>query len=160
MLELFYRELLRYFTRRTGDDQSGADVVQEAYLRVLALQHKGTAVREPRALLYQIGRNLLSNQALRRASEGRVLETLALVGADTAPSAEHEADARQQLGRLIALLESLPHKRRTAFILVRIHGMSYAEAAAYMEISELAVERHMTRALLDCAGYAAERAQR
>ena len=53
----------------------------------------------------------------------------------------------------MALLEDMPRKRRNAFILVRIHGLSYAQTAAHMEISEKAVERHMTRALLDCAGY-------
>lgn len=154
MPERYYRELLRYFTRRAGDGEAGADVVQEAYARMLALQHKGGVVREPRALLYQTGRNLLTSQALRRAAEQRVLETLALVGADSAPSAERHASARQQLEGLLALLEAMPRKRREAFILVRVHGLRYAEAARHMAISELAIERHMTRALLDCAGYA------
>lgn len=154
MLESYYRELLRYFTRRAGDGDMAADVVQEAYARVLALQHRGGAIREPRALLYQIGRNLLVNQAARQAAEARVLDALALVGDHTAPCAERHASARQQLARLVALLEAMPRKRRCAFILVRIHGLSYADAAAHMDVSTIAIERHMTRALLDCAGYA------
>lgn len=154
MPERYYRELLRYFTRKAGDGDAAADVVQEAYARMLSLQHKGAAVLEPRALLYQTGRNLLTNQALRRAAERRMLDTLALVSADSAPCVEQQVSARQQLERLVALLEGMPRKRRSVFILVRIHGLSYAEAARHMEISEIAIERHMTRALLDCAGYA------
>lgn len=155
MPQRYYKELLRYFTRKAGDGDTAADVVQEAYTRILALQARGGVVREPRALLYQTGRNVLVDQVSRRAAEARVLDTLALVGADCAPCAERHASARQQLDRLVALLESMPRKRSQVFILVRIHGFSYAEAARYMEISELAIERHMTRALLDCAGYAA-----
>ncbi|WP_260397321.1 RNA polymerase sigma factor [Variovorax sp. KBW07] len=151
--ERYYRELLRYFTRKAGDGDTAADVVQEAYTRVLIHQDAGGPVFEPRALLYQTGRNVLASQAVRRAAEQRMLDTLALVSADSAPSVERHVSARQQLARLVALLEDMPRKRRNAFILVRIHGLSYAQTAAHMEISEKAVERHMTRALLDCAGY-------
>ena len=153
MLESYYRELLRYFTRRVGDGDTAADVVQEAYARVLSLQHKGGAILEPRALLYQTGRNLLASHATRRAAEARMLDALALVSDASAPCAERHASARQQLERLLALLQAMPHKRRNAFILVRIHGLSHADAARHMEVSPLAIERHMTRALLDCAGY-------
>jgi len=153
MLERYYRELLRYFTRRAGDGDVAADVVQEAYARVLSLQDPGGQVREPRALLYQTGRNLLVTQAARQSAEARMLETLALVSPEMAPSTERHAIARQQLERLVTLIEAMPRKRRDAFVLVRIHGLSYADTASHMEISEIAVERHMTRALLDCAGY-------
>lgn len=153
MLESYYRELLRYFTRQAGDGESAADVVQEAYARIFMLQHKGGTIREPRALLYQTGRNLLINQAVRRAAEARMLEALALVSDHSAPCAERHASARQQLERMAALLEAMPPKRRHAFVLVRLHGFSYADAARHMEVSTLAIERHMTRALLDCAGY-------
>jgi RNA polymerase sigma factor (sigma-70 family) len=153
VLERYYRELLRYFTRKAGDGDTAADVVQEAYARVLIHQDGGGTVLEPRAFLYQTGRNVLANQAARRAAETRMLDTLALVSDHSAPSVERHVGARQQLDRLVALLEDMPRKRRNAFILVRIHGLSYAQTAAHMEISEKAVERHMTRALLDCAGY-------
>lgn len=153
MPERYYRELLRYFTRKAGDGDMAADVVQEAYTRVFTHQDAGGAIFEPRALLYQTGRNVLASQAVRRAAEIRMLDTLALVSPDSAPSVERHVAARQQLARLIALLQDMPRKRRHAFILVRIHGLSYAQTAAHMEISEKAVERHMTRALLDCAGY-------
>ena len=153
MLDRYYRELLGYFTRAAGDGDTAADVVQEAYARVLTLHVRGGAIAEPRALLYRTARNLLINQARRRAVEARVLETLALVGAASAPSAEHHASARQQLSRLLALLEAMPRKRRHAFVLVRIHGLTYAQAAEHMGVSLIAIERHITRALLDCAGY-------
>ncbi|MNK85049.1 putative RNA polymerase sigma factor FecI [compost metagenome] len=153
MPERYYRELLRYFTRKAGDGETAADVVQEAYTRMLTMQDKGAVVFEPRALLYETGRNVLANQIRRHAVELRMLNTIALVLDDSAPCVERQASARQQLERFVEFLDSLPRKRRNAFLLVRIYGFSYAEAAKHMEISEIAIERHMTRALLDCAGY-------
>lgn len=148
-----YSELLRHFTRQTGDRDMAADLVQETYLRVLGLAAQGTGIRHLRALLYRTGRNLLINQVRRKAIEARVLDTLSLVSEASAPSAERQADGREQLKRLLALLQSMPRKRREVFILVRIHGFSHAEAARHLGLSETAIERHMVRALMQCAGY-------
>lgn len=79
-----------------------------------------------------------------------MLQTLALVGSDCAPSVEQQVVARQQLERLIARLSAMPRKRREAFVLVRIHGYSYAEAAAHMGVSPAAVDQHVVRAVFDC----------
>lgn len=154
MPERYYRELLRYFTRRSGDGERAADVVQEAYTRIYALQHRGGAVLEPRALLYHAGRNILSTATSRQAAERRMLDTLALVAPDCAPSVERQAIARQQLDRLIAHLERMPRKRRDVFILVRIHGYSYQEAGERLGLSDGAIEKHVMRGILDCAGLA------
>ncbi|WPG41144.1 sigma-70 family RNA polymerase sigma factor [Variovorax sp. EBFNA2] len=157
MPERFYRELLRYFTRQTRDGDAAADVVQEAYLRVYALEHAGGAVLEPRALLYHTGRNIVATATTRRAAEQRMLDTLALISSDSAPTLERQVIARQQLDRLIERLAVMPRKRREAFILVRIHGYSYKEAAEHMGLSESALERNVMRGIFDCAGYAPSR---
>lgn len=154
MPERYYRELLRYFTRRSADGDHAADLVQEAYTRVYALQRSGGTVLEPRALLYHAGRNIAATTATRQAAERRVLETLALVGSDSVPSVERVVIARQQLDRLIERLGRMPRKRREVFILVRIHGYRYHEAAERMGLSDEAVERHVMRGIFDCAGLA------
>jgi RNA polymerase sigma-70 factor (ECF subfamily) len=153
----YYRELLRHFTRSFGDRDTAADVVQEAYVRIFALQSKGNAILDPRALLYHVGRNVAATQATRRAAEQRMLDTLGLVAADAAPSVERTVIARQQLDALVRRLSVMPRKRRDAFILVRIHGCSYAEAGAYMGLRVEAIERHVMRGILDCAGLAPSR---
>ena len=153
VLEHYYRELLRYFTHQSGNSDTAADVVQEAYARVLHLQMRGSVIAEPRAFLYQAGRNLLINHARRQANEEQMLSTMALVSDHSAPAVEHQVEMRRCLDRLLALLARMPRKRRDAFIAVRVYGMSYQETSAHMAISTKAVEMHITRALLDCAGY-------
>ncbi|MFT4189889.1 MAG: sigma factor [Comamonas sp.] len=41
MIERYYRELLGYFSRRAGGSEHAADIVQEAYSRVIAVQQSG-----------------------------------------------------------------------------------------------------------------------
>ena len=152
-----YAELLSCFARSLGARDAAADVVQESYARVLAASARSAAVRDLRALLFRTGRNIVVDDARRRAAEARMLQVLAMVCADEAPSAEREASARQRLQRLAARLAAMPHKRRTVFVLVRIHGFSHAEAAAHLQLSEAAIEKHVVRAVCDCMGLAAER---
>lgn len=147
----YYRELLNYFTRSVNDRDDAADVVQEAYTRVLALQQSGGVVLQPRALLYHAGRNIVATRATRRAAEKRMLDTLALVACDSAPSAEREAMAREQLAHLLVRLGNMPPKRRDVFVLVRIHGYSYQEAGEHMGLSQAAIEKHVMRGIIDCA---------
>lgn len=154
MPERYYRELLRYFTRH-GDGDAAADVVQEAYARIYALQRTGTSVFNPRALLYHAGRNIAAARAKRQAAEQRMLDTLGLVAADAAPSVERHAIARQQLEGLMRRLSAMPRKRREAFILVRIHGFSYREAGEHLGVSVAAIERHVMRGIFDCAAHVA-----
>lgn len=157
MPERYYRELLRYFTRSAGDRDVAADLVQSAYARIYALQHSGGSVLDARALLYQTARNLAARGATRRATEQRVLDALALVAPSHAPSAESSAIAREQLNRFLARLEAMPRKRRDVFILVRIYGYSYREAAEHLGTTETNIERHVMRGILDCAAHAPSR---
>ena len=72
MPERFYRELLQYFTRRTGHGDAAPMWFRKAYLRVYALEHAGGAMLEPLALLYHTGRNIVATAATRRAAEQRM----------------------------------------------------------------------------------------
>lgn len=145
----YYVELVSFFSRSLGDREAASDVVQESYARVLAMGATQTVVRDLRALLYRTGKNIVIDDARRRQAETRMLDTLALVCADEAPSAERAVDARRQLERLLGRLSAMPRKRREVFVLVRIYGYSHAEAAAHLGNTEAAVEKHIVRAVAD-----------
>jgi RNA polymerase sigma-70 factor (ECF subfamily) len=149
----YYSELVNFFTRSLNDRDAASDLVQEAYARVLALHARGTELVDPRALLYRTGKNLAISGFRHREAEARMLQTLALVRDDSSPSVEQHVDARLRLERLLARLGAMPRKRREAFILVRIYGHSYAEAAAHMGVSVDAIDRHVVRAVMDCVRF-------
>ncbi|MBV7486271.1 RNA polymerase sigma factor [Bordetella sp. BOR01] len=150
MVARYYPELLNFFSRSLGNRDAAADVVQEAFARVLTMHASGKEVFDLRALLFRTGKNLIVSDARRRAAETRMLDTLQLISIDNAPSVEQQIDARLQLERLLARLSVMPRKRREAFILVRIYGYSYAEAGEFMGIAASAVDKHVVRGVLDC----------
>lgn len=152
MVAHYYAELVSFFARSLNSRDAAADVVQESYTRVFAMQSREIAVRDLRALLFRTGKNIVIDDARRRAAEARMLETLAVVGAEEAPSVERQVQGRQQLVLLSRRLQAMPRKRREVFVLVRIYGFSHAEAAAHMNISEAAIEKHVVRAVCDCMG--------
>ncbi|SFO63412.1 RNA polymerase sigma-70 factor, ECF subfamily [Variovorax sp. PDC80] len=149
MVASYYAELLGFFSRSLRDRDAAADVVQESYARVLAMQQR-SAVLDLRALLYRTGKNIVIDTARHRQAELRMLQTLACICSDQAPSSERALDARLQLERLVARLQAMPRRRSEAFVLVRIYGCSHAEAAAHMGVSVAAIEKHVVRAVCDC----------
>lgn len=150
----FYTELVNFFARALRDRDAASDVVQESYARVLAM--KQATVLDMRALLYRIGKNIVIDDARARQAEQRMLETLSLIAQDTTPDPARIVGARQDVQRLQARLSVMPRKRREAFILVRIHGLSHAQAADHLGVSMAAVEKHIVRAVCDLVGIATQ----
>ncbi len=144
-----YNELVGFFSRSVSDRHTATDIVQECYARLLAMEAR-TALHDPRALLFRIGKNIVTDSARRKVAEAQMLETLTLVAPDEAPSVEREACARQQLDRLLSRLQSMPRKRREAFVLVPLYGLTHSEAATQMACTETAIEKHIVRGVIDC----------
>lgn len=154
MLERFYRELLNFLTRQVNDRDTAADLAQESYARVLAAQHQGQEVADPRALLYRTAKNLVTDQ--HRRSEFRrhdSLDTVAEPEAQHAPAhlqPEEVLASRQTVHAYAQAIEDLPPRCREAFVLHIIEDLPQAEVARRMGISVSMVEKHVVRGTLTC----------
>lgn len=154
MVARYYLELLNHFTRQTGQRDTAADVVHDAYARVLTLERAGTAVAQPRALLYQTARHLLVDRWRRQATRAPQSDE-APVGPDELAAPAHTEpevalESAQTVAALVATIDALPPRCREAFVLHRFDGLSHAEVAGRMGISRKAVEHHIERAMRDC----------
>lgn len=153
MIARYYQELLNHFTRVVKDRDSAADIVQEAYARVLA---SGKAVTQPRALLYQTARNLVIDQHRRSEVRGETplpqdaSEEIDNLIAPPAFEPETMAASSQTVTVLLAAIDGLPLRCREAFILHRFDGLSHAEVAERMGISRKMVEQHIKLAMDVC----------
>jgi len=145
-----YQDLLRYLTRRTGSADRASDVAQDTYLRLAALSSTNLDVQNPRAYVYRIAGNLATDAARR---DGRLATHLAVVAADEAdasPSPEMRAVARERLRLLEAALDELPLNARTALLLSRVDGLTFAEIAIHLGVSESMIAKYIARALKHC----------
>lgn len=140
-------ELRRYLQRRLGDGHMAGDLVQDTFLNVL--EHPDTRINDIRAYLYAIARNLLVNhrkQEARRRTDTVTPEALALLAADQ-PSPEDVADSRLQLARVHAMVQELPLRTQEIFVLNRIDGLTHADVARRLGMSESSVQKHLALAI-------------
>jgi RNA polymerase sigma-70 factor (ECF subfamily) len=146
------RGLLAFLQARLGCEHESRDVAQESYLRLVQAMRGGT-VNNPRAFLYRVAGNLAIDQLRRRrrwptvqADDPTLAQALG-----THPSPETTYLAREDLGRFAAILDRLSRKERTAFLLLRLEGCSYAEIGRRMGMSETMARRYALQALTRCA---------
>jgi RNA polymerase sigma-70 factor (ECF subfamily) len=66
------------------------------------------------------------------------------------PSPEAQMILLETLAKVDALLDGLPPKVRTAFLLSRLDGLGYKEIAAQLGVSLRSVESYMAKAIRHC----------
>jgi len=124
------------------------DVIQESYAR-LWLADLG-AIRNGRSYFYMVVKNLLLelSRRARIVPMERLGEIEALRIPTQEPGPEQQVTARQELERLVAIIDALPEQCQRAFRLQKFHGYSQREIAQAMSISEKTVEKHLATALV------------
>lgn len=141
--------LLRYLERMVRDRGSAEELVQEVFLRVHRARERYAAEARFSTWLYRIATNLALNELRRprrrephRSQEERGAPVLV---ADAA-GPEAVVDARRLGARVERELARLPEKQRAALCLSAVEGLSYAEVAGALEVSEQAVKALVHRA--------------
>ena len=143
--------LTRYFGRRLPSDIDPADLAQEVYLRLLRLSDLEN-IREPRAYLYHLARNIAAEWRARQARRGlhSSAELDDLIELTTPETEAQEALESRQLDEALRRLP--PMARAVAYL--KIHcGQTHEEIAEQLAISPRMVRKHLTVA------YAGLRAQ-
>jgi RNA polymerase sigma-70 factor (ECF subfamily) len=142
------RELHAYLTAKLRDCEMAADLTQETFLR-FAEQGGSAAILHNRAYLYRTAHNLAVDQVRRgerRRTDSVTHDDMANIPEDR-PSVEDVIDARERLDRLRTAIQMLPKRTRQVFVLHRVEGLTYAEVAERLGISESSVQKHLAKAL-------------
>lgn len=137
---------------RLNNRDDAADLAHDAFVRLLqaSAAHEVAPLREPRAYLATIAKNLLLNHRRRRALEEAWLNALAAVPEAHAPSPEDQLAIWQTLARVDAVLARLSAPARHAFLLAQVEGLTYAEIAQRLGVTERSVRRYMAQAYEHC----------
>lgn len=140
----------RVARHHTGDEGEALDITQEAFISAFASLNRFDPDRPFRAWLLRIAINKCRDWARRRAVRRlfRMAKPLddALDVADQGQDPESAAISARELTRISAAVAALPANLKDPLILCRIEGMSMAEAAQVLGISEKAVETRIYRA--------------
>lgn len=135
-------------TRKVRDPQLAADLVQESFLR-LAEQQRQEPLDNPPGYLYRTAHNLMIDhvrQQLRRKTDLVPHEALEGIVEDR-PGLDEQVAREQHLRRLLAIVQALPERTGQVFRLNRLEGMTHAEVARHLGISDSSVQKHLAKAL-------------
>lgn len=144
--------LFGWLRKKLGCAHNAADIAQDTFLRILTAQDKRSVLdlREPRAYLTTVAGRVLLNHYRRLSLERAYLEALALIPDMYAPSPEDRLIILETLHEIDAMLDALPCKARTAFLLAQFEGLNYAEIGERLDVSVRTVKRYMAQAFEEC----------
>lgn len=142
--------VFRVARHHTGDEAEALDLTQEAFVAAFAALTRFDPARPFRAWILRITINKCRDWARRRAVRRMLRFALPLEDArdvaDAGPDPEAAAISAREVARIGAAVAALPANLKTPLILCRLEGMSMAEAAQVLGISEKAVETRIYRA--------------
>ncbi|QSR19719.1 RNA polymerase sigma factor [Novosphingobium sp. KA1] len=146
----FYRreapKLLQFLKRRIWIEEERADLVQEAFARLVAAR-SSAAQENPGSYVQGILRHLLADRARSwsRSQAARADET-ALPHQPEMPDAALELAQMQEQYR--KAVDALPAKTREVFLLHRAEDLPYRQIAERLGISIRTVEWHVAQAVV------------
>ncbi len=143
---------LKQFVRRLVRNRATAeDLVQDAFVNLLR-GARTSEVEHSRFYLTRTARNLAIDYLRRermRSQYSRELNASDISVCDQ-PLPDAVLQGRQEVAILRTVIDRLPPKCRSVFILFREHGLSMKQIAERLQISEKTVEKHVVRAMVDC----------
>ena len=137
------RTVYNYIYYKFGNEEKAQDAVQEAFVKLWENCAKVTP-QKARAFVYTVANNLYLNVI--KAEKVR-LKHREPGGQVTRENPEFLMEKEQFREKLDAALDGLPDNQRTAFLLNRIDGKTYAEIAEMEGVSVKAIEKRMHLAL-------------
>ncbi len=150
MFDAYARDLLRYATRRVGE-QLAEDVVAQTFLVAYEQRHRFDAARgDLLPWLYGICSNLLrrEHRTERRALRATAAAALAVTADEDAPDARaaERVDAQRTVARVATALARLPRRQREVLLLFAVAELEYAEIATALGIPLGSVRSALHRA--------------
>lgn len=141
----------RVIARRVGSLELAADLAQELFFKIdtikIVIHTTADAERYFMRAAVNAAFDVNKIEARRRAI---LHENSPVLAHDGASPADSGILARDDLRRVEAALEELPEKCRQVFILSRFQGLTHAEIAAKLGVSQSLVEKYVVRAMLHC----------
>jgi RNA polymerase sigma-70 factor (ECF subfamily) len=141
--------LQKWLLRRLGCLHDAADLTHDTFLQVIKA-NTADDIRSPRTYLASIAKALTVNLFRRRAIEQTYLDSLRTQPEPVSASPESFHTSIEKLIEIDASLSGLPSKVRHAFLMSRLEGLTYAEIAQRLGVTERTIKNYMATAMVRC----------
>jgi RNA polymerase sigma factor (sigma-70 family) len=144
-------ELCSYIVNKFQVSRDEAeDIVHTAFSR--AIEAKSQPIGNPRAFLYKTSYNIaidrIRHGVVRQKHVDSVIACKSSAVEELGP--ERIFEGNKQLKIVMKAMRLMPEKRRQLLIMSRFDGMSYAQIARQVGLSETSVRKHISKGLMDC----------
>ncbi|MGU3576042.1 RNA polymerase sigma factor [Brucellaceae bacterium C25G] len=140
--------LERSLMRKGMSAQTAADIVQEAFVRVM--RHSKGDIRHPAAYLHKTLNAVIIDFYRKERSSSQMVVLNAEIEqsiADPAPLADAHMVSEEEIALLTDAIDNLPARSREVLLLHRFEGLSYNEISLRLGISKNTVMVHMVKAV-------------
>lgn len=141
--------LYSWLWRKLGSREDAADLAQDTFLRLLNSKEP-EQLAQPRAYLTTVAHGLIVNHWRKLALERAYLAALEARPEAVAQSPEERALILETLYQIDTMLNRLAPKARQAFLLAQLDGLTYAQIAAQLGVSDRMIKKYMAQAMLQC----------
>ncbi|SMX64241.1 RNA polymerase sigma-70 factor, ECF subfamily [Brevibacterium aurantiacum] len=148
LVDRYETKLLRFCLRTLGDRQDAEDVVQDTLVQAWKSMN---TLSEPAAFgtwIYRLASNKCTDMLRRRMarpSDAQDPDDMR-IHADNRVSVEKSVEARTALEHFSEVLQTLSSQQRVTWVLHQMEGLSYAEVATTLGVSEGSVRGRIHRA--------------
>ncbi len=144
--ERYWYYLYRLAAVKTGRKDVAEEMAQQLF-EVLWMRREQLRIDNLKAYLTASLKNLVIDYVRRNLRETHYLEQLRACIPPSYADGMHEVQFNELSAAITEKLEQLPGKTRQVFMLSRFEQRSVPEIAAQLNLSEKAIEYHLTRAL-------------
>lgn len=138
-------KIYRFIFLKVNSKEVSEDLTSEAFLRFWQQLNSPIEIRNPRAFIYQIARNLIIDHYRQKEPRRVDIEDVDLV--DSGKNPYKEAVLGSETKDIIAALSRIPEDYQDVIIWYYLNDLSVAEIAGIMAKSEGAVRVMIHRAL-------------
>jgi len=139
-----FSQVRNYMFYRSGDTELATDIAQETFLKIWEKQN-GIDGDRVKGLLFKIANNLFVSYYRK---EKRSFEFFKHYEPDAKTRTPEEDLVFEQLKENYSyVLQKMPEKQRTVFLMSRVDQLTYKEIAVMVGVSVKAVEKRMKLAL-------------
>lgn len=144
LYRLYFPSVYANILRLVREPVAAQDIVQEVFIRFWEKRHTLKAGTAPGNWLFVVSYNRSVNHL--RAALRQRLQMEGFAEQSDVYAAEEWNHTSLQLEVLEKAIEQLPPQRKKVFLLCKMQGKTYAEAATELQISHNTVKEHITKA--------------
>lgn len=143
---LYKLRILKKLIRFVKREDIAVELLQDIFLKLWEKRESLDPEQSFRSYLFRIAENKITDLFRRAAHDKKLLAHLQIATAGLTNTTEEIIHFKEQQSLLQEAIDSLPPQRQKIFILCKIEGKSYQEAAELLGISIGTVNDHMVKA--------------